>query len=135
MMGWEPCQTQLQDLSAERAAMTLAHKAMLNGSCLILARNHMGWGLSMFKKKALSYKVFQRKALAFQKNQPTQPSSPGHLPLHTDQQKQLLSEFVFPPGSRKEEQQINLMIKLHHLLQARLSEKHLWGEPQCHRRP
>ena len=28
-MDWEPCQTQLQDLSAETAAMTLAHKAML----------------------------------------------------------------------------------------------------------
>lgn len=73
-MDWELCQTQLQDLSAERAAMILAHKAMLNGSCLILACNHMGQGLSMFTEKALSYKVLQRRALAFQKKTTNQPT-------------------------------------------------------------
>lgn len=133
-MDWELCQTQLQDLSAERVAMTLAHKAMLNGSCIILACNHMGQGAAHVQRKGIKSQS-SPKSFGLSKNPTNQLSSPGHLPLHTDQQKRLLSEFVFPPGSRREEEQINLLIKLCHLSQVRFSEKHQQGELHCHTRP
>ena len=134
-MDWEPCQIPLQDLSAERAAMILAHKAMLNGSCLILACNHMGQGATHVHRKGIKLQSSPKKSFGLSKKPTNQLSSPGHLPLHTDQQKRLLSEFVFPPGSRREEEQIILLIKLRHLPQVWLPDKRQQGEPQCHMRP
>lgn len=109
--------------------MILAHEAVLNSWCLTSACTHVGQGTptcrGRHKEKAwekcglhkgqAGIKTEVTKLPSSQKQSSGLPnkitlSSPGHPPLHMDQQKRSLTEFVFLPGRRSEEQQLNLWL-------------------------